>query len=1133
MVGCLLLSALGRRGIGARAVRFFAIWGFLLALGADVGRAQPFNGRHFDVVSYPRDVTEAGTESVAVEVFYPGMVDAESLDGNDLWVVSRNGYDQMARFESARRVYGPGGAKIEATYWIAAPSDGGWSSAANGRYVLLLEPEQVRFGVGNPLPKPGRPEWVSNRFVPPALVGSFQVRIGSRPPLEADVRISQSGRETTADVGLVFPTLGYQVKWGEPTRRGGRYVVRPSVEAPFPITLPATEEQRHEYVFPTPEPGAYEFVVEVDGQALVVEEFVIEPTEPVPADVDIDVEVSPEGLGLATVVIHFLDPYFVLSDPGVPVFSEEDRAFDIQATAQRVVFAQPPEEPAITITQYEFEVPEPGDYVIRFHLNGELKAEREFEFSGGQGAPIPEIVASDIFQVDGGWAVEVEIEPPARSFVSEWGELRRRGNSFSADVHLDWIPIDPLALPPPPEPNRNRYDLGALERGNYSFTLTSGNKTVTRLEFVVGNSTQIGAQLSVGPVIQLGSPAQEMTVTYSSDSPLDLESFGDGDLIVKSWARFADVFPLPVWERREVTLVAVDASSDNRVVDVTYEVAAPDGAWSPESNGRFDVCLVAGEVRTENGATNVERELGSFQVEVESERIPARAEMEIEREDGELYADVEVTFFDFPYHAITDWGHVRRVRDDYYVIDSVAHEVAFLLPPEEPIVQSHRYRIPSGSDVNRPIPFETVEWSEMTDIEEPQNVIVRDFEGWLELLGIPPELAPVVRVAVPVDFNERSLLAVFAGEKPTSGFGIEITGVTERGDHIHVDVVESLPGVISNPVLTYPQHLVSIPKTDLPVRWTKEIIAYPEAPPGEGPSDRPEQRRVDEIDPLEATLEFRINGVTYATDVFTPIFNGPEPEAPELESTRLEARIGDDGACWMDVELEFDDVEDDSGIRIDWGIPEVQRDGAIRVDVIVDGDVNYRENEDDDSVEDEDEGDDDTETIVSHSYALNETRGGVNRFVLYLNGERVDELLFVKSTVEPFDAWLREKLDSMGPDGSGMVRIGDFDGDFMGDFSEWLLGLDAFDPKDDNPISIEFRDGLVFSHLIRDGEYGVDVELEVSEDLKEWKSAGGVCDRIEKVKVNNEFSRVSYCFPANGKGIGAQYGRVRVTRPGR
>lgn len=65
-----------------------------------------------------------------------------------------------------------------------------------------------------------------------------------------------------------------------------------------------------------------------------------------------------------------------------------------------------------------------------------------------------------------------------------------------------------------------------------------------------------------------------------------------------------------------------------------------------------------------------------------------------------------------------------------------------------------------------------------------------------------------------VDFESESVLAVFAGQKPTGGYSIKITSVSLDGKALQVKYHETSPakGSLNSQVLTSPAHIVKIGK---------------------------------------------------------------------------------------------------------------------------------------------------------------------------------------------------------------------------------------------------------------------------------------------------------------------------------
>ncbi|WP_163407578.1 protease complex subunit PrcB family protein [Flavobacterium ajazii] len=74
-----------------------------------------------------------------------------------------------------------------------------------------------------------------------------------------------------------------------------------------------------------------------------------------------------------------------------------------------------------------------------------------------------------------------------------------------------------------------------------------------------------------------------------------------------------------------------------------------------------------------------------------------------------------------------------------------------------------------------------------------------------------------------IDFTKYYLVAIFSGEKATTGYGIKITSIVENSCQIVVNFFESGPqtGETTSPTKTYPSDFVLIPKTTKPVYFNK------------------------------------------------------------------------------------------------------------------------------------------------------------------------------------------------------------------------------------------------------------------------------------------------------------------------
>ncbi len=121
----------------------------------------------------------------------------------------------------------------------------------------------------------------------------------------------------------------------------------------------------------------------------------------------------------------------------------------------------------------------------------------------------------------------------------------------------------------------------------------------------------------------------------------------------------------------------------------------------------------------------------------------------------------------------------------------------------------------------RNIPFATLAKGTSGGPSEPSDMIVRDaavLESlWVTISPEPEKAAPLPAV----DFGVDMVIAVFAGQKPSSGYAIEVKSIQDVGESIHVQVVDTKPPpeVATMTVITHPYHVVKLPKLDKPVKF--------------------------------------------------------------------------------------------------------------------------------------------------------------------------------------------------------------------------------------------------------------------------------------------------------------------------
>ena len=101
------------------------------------------------------------------------------------------------------------------------------------------------------------------------------------------------------------------------------------------------------------------------------------------------------------------------------------------------------------------------------------------------------------------------------------------------------------------------------------------------------------------------------------------------------------------------------------------------------------------------------------------------------------------------------------------------------------------------------------------------TLVVHDQQSWLNLWSqmarnrVPTPPAPAV------DFTQNMLLVAAAGDRPTGGFSVAITEVTQVGGGLAANVTVTSPGsnCVVTQAITSPVQVVSIPRSNMAVNF--------------------------------------------------------------------------------------------------------------------------------------------------------------------------------------------------------------------------------------------------------------------------------------------------------------------------
>jgi len=113
----------------------------------------------------------------------------------------------------------------------------------------------------------------------------------------------------------------------------------------------------------------------------------------------------------------------------------------------------------------------------------------------------------------------------------------------------------------------------------------------------------------------------------------------------------------------------------------------------------------------------------------------------------------------------------------------------------------------------------TIDKGEQSNVDEARQVVVRTDAEWTTLWQ---QHSPA-RQRPTVDFAKDMIVGVFMGSRPSAGYNISIISTFAKDGNVIVRYRESTPrpGTMTAQVLTFPYHLVAIPRAAGQVRFEK------------------------------------------------------------------------------------------------------------------------------------------------------------------------------------------------------------------------------------------------------------------------------------------------------------------------
>jgi len=129
----------------------------------------------------------------------------------------------------------------------------------------------------------------------------------------------------------------------------------------------------------------------------------------------------------------------------------------------------------------------------------------------------------------------------------------------------------------------------------------------------------------------------------------------------------------------------------------------------------------------------------------------------------------------------------------------------------------------SGKLSDGPVQFQTILAGPYSLIDTAYVELVTNQSEWEDTWLLAKGKIDPLPITPTVDFDQEYVIAAFMGQRPSSGFKIEITGIEKRGDLLDVNLKKyETPGMLT--VITNPYCLVRLPKGNYNINVIEEIV---------------------------------------------------------------------------------------------------------------------------------------------------------------------------------------------------------------------------------------------------------------------------------------------------------------------
>lgn len=624
--------------------------------------------------------------------------------------------------------------------------------------------------------------------------------------------------------------------------------------------------------------------------------------------------------------------------------------------------------------------------------------------------------------------------------------------------------------------------------------------------------TTLSAKAEATPV-QGVMDSSEIHLVIESEQLLDPQSLSADDLrVVRSMATGDRQTLGPL------RLVGVEpAEEPHNLVMARFLLAPPEGGWKPTHNGRWTLEMAGAGIHHIDGTTLPDMKVGNLMV-LSAGEPPFSGDPEARLKpfanQDFIGVDARLVFPAGDMRMVADWGHPVNEHGTVYInATSVGRDTL----EDGPYPQQHRYHIlpAGGGESGTPVGFRNVEYPNI-GVRTAETVVINSGIEWRNWAALQVGDA-AISLPSPVDFEENTLIGVFAGEKPTGGFSINVQSVKDYAGRIRVvydAVTPSINDVVTD-ALTYPQQLIAISKSDLPVDFYGNSILLP---------SNPVPTRTDAGYSGGIPVVFRLDGDTLAKTVISEEGFKPDPDDTVLPSSSEVSVVVKEAIATISVVADFTGA----GVPVqfnNWDELEIRGNYIVAnllVDVL------------------EDDGEIPTPgapPVFEGVFTTGPLKPAHYQFLFTVNGHPVARNFFMVKGDHPFFDWLDEHLRSLESHAdaglNAIIHQNDADGDGLSDFYEWAMLTNPVKSFDRAPVrpGIITRNGkkhFTFDFDFREGFEGVDYQIQGSDDLLKWVPIETSCTVMEHTENGDGTSHVSLCLDQAVDQVPTRFIRVVV-----